>query len=226
MLKKVSIIMSVFNEEKVLKNSIKSILNQSHTNLEFLILNDSSNDKTIDILNCFQKTDKRIKVFNSIKNNGLTKSLNFLISKVKSDFIFRQDADDVSNDKRIELQLEYLLKNNLDACTTRTIDIKTQKEINKKSFYLPKRLVIKYKNPFIHGSLLIRKNVIESIGYYNEKFYYAQDFKLFSDLIKSGYKIRIFNKILYSLNTENNISTKFTEKQNYYANCVKKNLEP
>lgn len=218
--------MSVFNEEKVLKNSIKSILNQSHTNLEFLILNDSSNDKTIDILNCFQKTDKRIKVFNSIKNNGLTKSLNFLISKVKSDFIFRQDADDVSNDKRIELQLEYLLKNNLDACTTRTIDIKTQKEINKKSFYLPKRLVIKYKNPFIHGSLLIRKNVIESIGYYNEKFYYAQDFKLFSDLIKSGYKIRIFNKILYSLNTENNISTKFTEKQNYYANCVKKNLEP
>lgn len=218
--------MSVFNEEKVLKNSIKSILNQSHTNLEFLILNDSSNDKTIDILNCFQKTDKRIKVFNSIKNNGLTKSLNFLISKVKSDFIFRQDADDVSNHKRIELQLEYLLKNNLDACTTRTIDIKTQKEINKKSFYLPKRLVIKYKNPFIHGSLLIRKNVIESIGYYNDKFYYAQDFKLFSDLIKSGYKIRIFNKILYSLNTENNISTKFTEKQNYYANCVKKNLEP
>ena len=52
--------------------------------------------------------------------------------------------------------------------------------------------MINFKNPFIHGSLLIKKNVLYEIGLYDERFFYAQDYKLMYDLIKSGYKIKNF----------------------------------
>ena len=89
-----------------------------------------------------------------------------------------------------------------------------------------KKLLLRFKNPFIHGSLLIRKKVMNEINYYNEDFYYAQDYKLFTDLMNSGYKIKILNKVLYKLNTINNISTLKKEQQQYYAECVRKNTIP
>ena len=56
-----------------------------------------------------------------------------------------------------------------------------------------------YKNPFIHGTLMIKKKVIEKIGLYNEKFYFSQDFKLMRDLIDNNYKLSILNQPLYKL---------------------------
>ena len=67
---------------------------------------------------------------------------------------------------------------------------------------------------------------MNEINYYNEDFYYAQDYKLFTDLMNSGYKIKILNKVLYKLNTINNISTLKKEQQQYYAECVRKNTIP
>ena len=91
------------------------------------------------------------------------------------------------------------------------------------SFYLPKKVVIKFKNPFIHGTLFIKSQVIQNIGMYDEKYYYAQDYKLMQDLIRNNYKFKIINKSLYFLNMENNISSINKKEQQYFANQVRKN---
>ena len=83
-----------------------------------------------------------------------------------------------------------------------------------------------YKNPFIHGTLLINKEVLNRIGNYNENFYFAQDFKLMKDLIDKKYEVGILNKVLYKLNMENNISNLKTDEQQYFADCARKGVLP
>tara|TARA_B100001029_G_C15063141_1_gene460469 strand:- start:3061 stop:3753 length:693 start_codon:yes stop_codon:yes gene_type:complete len=223
---KLSVIMSVYNAQETIKKSIKSILDQSYKEFEFLILDDASTDETFNICNEFKKEDKRIKLYRNDKNLGLTKSLNKLIAYSNGEIIARQDSDDVSKKERLQKQINYLYENNLDACTSRANIMDEKKVIPRLSFLLPKKIVIRYKNPFIHGTLLIRKSVLEENNFYDENFYYSQDYKLMSDLIKKNKKIKIMNENLYYLNMKNNISNLKKEEQNYYAKCVRKNISP
>ncbi len=223
---KLSVIMSVYNSEENLSDSIESILNQTYKNFEFLIMDDGSSDNSSEILGEYAKKDNRVKIFKNSDNLGLTKSLNILISSSKGEYLARQDSDDISSKDRFEKQLNYLSLNNLDACTVRALGSTTKKLIPNVSYYFPLNLVIKFKNPFVHGSLLVRKNVMESLGGYDENFYYSQDYKLMSDLLSRNFKVKIMPDILYFLNQENNISTNNKEEQKYYADCVRKNKTP
>ena len=119
-----------------------------------------------------------------------------------------------------------MTKYNLDFSTTRAVRIETKKKIPGLSYYFPTKMTIKYKNPFIHGSLMIKKSTINNIGNYDESFYYAQDFKLITDLIQAKCRYRVINKPLYSLNMNDNISSKFEDQQKYYADCVRKKIKP
>ena len=222
----VSVIMSAHNAERTIVKSIQSLLNQTYKNLEILLVDDFSNDKTYEIIQDFEKTNKNIKLFRNDKNIGLTRSLNNLIKQAKGEYIARQDADDVSDETRIEKQLKFLSKNNLDACSTRAYILESNKITPSKSFYIPKNIIMKIKNPFIHGTLLIKKKVIEDIGFYNEEFYYSQDYKLMSDLLDKNYKIKIIKEPLYYLNMKGNISINQKEEQKYYADCVRKKIKP
>lgn len=222
----ISVILSVFNGEKNIANAIESVLNQSYEDFEFLILDDASTDKTYNILKSYQNIDTRIELFKNNLNIGLTKSLNILISKSKYDYIARQDADDLSLVERFSSQLTVINTENYDAVTTRAIIKGENKFTPNYSFYLPRKFVMKIKNPFIHGSLMIKKSVLFDLGKYNEKFYYAQDYKLMSDLVKKNYKTKIIKEPLYVLNQKDNISTNFKNNQKYFANCVKKNIDP
>jgi hypothetical protein len=94
------------------------------------------------------------------------------------------------------------------------------------SYFLPIKLLLKYKNPFIHGTLVIKKEVLNQLKGYDEMFVFAQDYKLMSDLVKRRYKVKIINRTLYQLNMENNISNIFKKEQEYYSKCVKQNIQP
>ena len=217
----VSVLLSTYNSEETLGESIDSLLNQTYKNLEILISDDGSIDSTIEICKKFQLKDERILLFSNKKNIGLTKSLNNLAQKASGSLIARHDADDISLPDRIEEQIQFMNKKRLDAVTTRSLVKQNNKKRPGISFYIPDKLLINRKNPFIHGTLIIKKNVFQEIGYYDERFYYAQDYKLFYDLLNKGYKVKTLNKALYILNTENNISSENLEKQNYYADCVR-----
>ena len=176
-----SIIMSTFNHEKSLSQSINSILSQKYEDFEFLILNDNSTDETRAVLDKFKKKDSRIKVFSNYKNLGLTKSLNILIKESKGSLIFRQDSDDISLPNRLMKQVDLLRHPNNHACVTRAVNSLTLKKIPNMSYNLPYKLVMNLKNPFIHGTLGIKREVLYDVGLYDEKFYYAQDYHLYKN---------------------------------------------
>src|SRR3989337_2996755 len=105
---KVSVIMSVYNGERHLRESVDSILNQTFQDFEFIIINDGSKDQSKYILESYK--DERIKLIHN-KNMGLTKSLNIGISIAKGKYIARQDADDISEPERLKTQYDFMEAN-------------------------------------------------------------------------------------------------------------------
>ena len=115
----ISVILSAYNSEDTINESIESILNQSFRDFELLIIDDGSTDNTPKIISNLEKENSCIKSYRNKKNIGLTKSLNILISETKGEFIARQDADDVSYRDRFQNQIKFVTENNLDGSTTR-----------------------------------------------------------------------------------------------------------
>ena len=161
--------MSVYNNEDTVKSSIESILSQSYKNIELIITDDCSSDRSLSIIKNYLD-DKNVKLIENSENKGLTKSLNTMIKVASGELIARQDADDISLDKRIEVQVELINKFNLDFVSSRAITIQTNKFIPNISFNLPYKFLIKYKNPFVHGTLMIKKDVLLKLGSYDERF--------------------------------------------------------
>jgi len=222
----VTYIMAAFNNEATISKSINSILAQDYCNFDILLLDDGSSDSTYDIMKKFADDSNKIKVLRNSKNIGLTKSLNILINQSNSEFISRQDADDFSYPNRTSSQMKFLIENQLDACTAIAVRSDNNKNIPRLSRYVPLRLITKYKNPFIHGTLLVNRKKLNSVNNYDENFELAQDYKLMLDFIKKKYKVKIQKKVLYQINMENNISSLRIKDQNYYANCAKKGIVP
>jgi len=222
----VTYIMAAFNNEATISKSINSILAQDYCNFDILLLDDGSSDSTYDIMKKFADDSNKIKVLRNSKNLGLTKSLNILINQSNSEFISRQDADDFSYPNRTSSQMKFLIENQLDACTAIAVRSDNNKNIPRVSRYVPLRLITKYKNPFIHGTLLVNRKKLNSVNNYDENFELAQDYKLMLDFIKKKYKVKIQKKVLYQINMENNISSLRIKDQNYYANCAKKGIVP
>lgn len=184
----VSIILSIYNDEKFIKKSINSILNQTYKNIEIIIINDGSTDKTQKILKVFEKNYKNIYLINNKKNIGLTKSLNIGIKKSKGKYIARQDCDDISYAKRISKQVAFLEKNKeIVLCGTQRIIVDTRISKSYRDFLPFEDYQIRNKalisNPFFHSSVMIRKNILYKVGLYNEKFKYVQDLELWSRII-------------------------------------------
>jgi len=222
----VSVIMSAKDSEGTIRKSIESIEKQTYENIEFLIIDDASTDSTYELICEYANRDKRIKAFKNEINIGLTKSLNRLITLTNGSYIARQDADDYSEVDRINLQMQHIETFKLDASTSRANILNSNKKIPRFSYYLPVKLSMKYKNPFIHGTLIINKQILNNLGNYDENFYFSQDYKLFKDFLEQGYKIKTISKTLYNLNTQNNLSEKNKEKQKYFFNCARNNIKP
>lgn len=213
--KTISVIMSVYNDENNVANAIQSILDQTFDDFEFLIIDDCSTDNTYEEMTKFLN-DSRVKLYVNEENIGLTKSLNKLIEESSGKYIFRQDSDDISFNNRFDEQIKILETKDVKTCTTRAIDINNNKIIPGLSSWIPKKITMKFKNPYIHGTLAIEKLLLNSIGNYSEDFYYSQDFRLYLDLLQKNEKIYEIKKPLYKLNTSNNISTLNKDEQKYY----------
>ena len=111
---KVTVLMAVFNAEKYIREAMDSVLNQTFENFEFLIVYDKSSDRTLEILRSY--ADTRIKVIENSEQLGFVKSLNTGLSLADGEFIARMDADDISRQDRLALELEYF-----DGCSWKNI---------------------------------------------------------------------------------------------------------
>lgn len=206
----VSVVMSVFNEsQQEIEESIRSILKQTYSNIELLIINDNPNDMSLKkFLNSY--TDERIKIIENKKNIGLGLSLNKGIALAKGEYIARMDADDISKCDRIEKQIRYLKKNR-DIVLLGTDAIKIDEkgiiigELISDKKYISK--LLNDKNCFIHPTIIFRKSFVEKIGGYRD-FPCAQDYDLYSRIIYHKGKVANLNeKLLYYRVRKNSISS-------------------
>lgn len=186
---KVSVLMSVYNGSDFLESAINSILNQTFTDFEFLVVDDDSTDFSLEMIFAWAKKDSRISVIRNDMNIGLTKSLNKAIKEAKGEYIARIDADDISLPDRLTEQVAFLDNNKGFALVGSWAEIVDDKNNILRSVKYPtesitiKKDLIKY-NPFFHSSVMIRKSVLEDVGLYNEGFRFAQDYELYFRIAK------------------------------------------
>ena len=199
----ISIVMSVYNDEKTLSEAIKSILEQSYTNFEFIIINDGSIDNSLKIIQKFKNLDKRIFVINR-ENKGLAYSLNEAINKSNGKYIARMDADDISLPNRLEEQLRKFKSNkNLMVVGTSAYylnsKISSRKIINMPESHDQIINSIFKSSPFIHPSIMMKKKFIKLMNGYNNNYVRCQDYDLWlrGRFIGEFYNIQI-PLIIYS----------------------------
>jgi len=186
----ISVIMSVYNASDYLKDAIESILNQTFSDFEFLIIDDHSTDSSVDIIKKFVNQDTRVRLFINHSNLGLTKNLNTLIKIAKGNYIARMDADDISLPYRFEKQILFLEKNKeIMVLGTYIQDFMSNKVIKYPLTDNYIRKVVAKSSPLGHPSVIIRKSVFESGLLYQEKYRTNQDLALWFDILSKGYKI-------------------------------------
>lgn len=189
----ISVIMSVYNEPiDWVRQSIDSILTQTFSDFEFIIINDNPNNSEIQqFLYDYAVKDDRIKLIENEGNIGLTKSLNKGISYATGKYIARMDADDISYPKRLEKQFQYMESHpEVIVCGTRV------KYFGKKSALIYNTFFEKdtdirgqmfISSGFAHPSVIIRREILFSNNIrYDETFITAQDYKLWFDLNTFG----------------------------------------
>jgi len=187
---KISVVMSAYNEEKYLDESIGSILSQTFKDFELIIVNDCSTDNSIKIMRKYAKKDKRIKVINSPNNEGIVKTRNKALIVARGKYIANLDGDDISTKNRLEIQYNYLESHPeifLVGSSAIVIDdysknigiLRKQNNLKK----IEKKL--KKSNPLVLSSVMFRNEKI----LYREKLESTEDYDLYLRILTSGKKI-------------------------------------
>jgi len=198
---KVTVLMPVYNSEKYLQKAIDSILNQTFTDFEFLIINDASTDNTAKIIKSYK--DLRIKIITNKKNIGITKSLNLGLKISKGKYLARMDADDICLPNRLIKQVTFLDKNIaclLVAARVKTIGRKSDRYSQglNDSRYLDYESIknqLPERNCLAHSSIMARAPLVKKYQY-DENLNSCQDYELWLRLCADNYRIEKINEIL------------------------------
>lgn len=185
---KISVLLPVYNAEKYLKESIESILNQTFKDFELIIINDGSTDESENIIQSFD--DSRVKYFLNETNLGLINTLNKGIELSEGKYIARMDADDICSLNRLEKQYNYLEQNTkvvLCGSWAKTIDEfgLTTGRIRRIDSNELIRVNMLFTTPFIHPTVMIRKEVIVKF-LYNEDAKHCEDMELWIRISQIG----------------------------------------
>jgi len=222
-----SVILSVWNDEKHIAQTIESILKQTFADFEFIIINDGSTDKTQTILDGYRARERRIKLINLPARSGLTKALNQGLALAEGQFIARHDSGDLSSPERFEEQLEYLKRNqNIAACFS-WAGVISDDDISLGEFVFNhrprtiKRRLLEGNNIFIHGSVMMRRDALTAVNGYDDAIKASQDFDLWLRMLKAGFFIGAVPKILYYWRLDPlSISISKGKKQDFYRNMA------
>lgn len=185
---RISVLTSVHNGEKYINECIDSILNQTFSDFEYIILNDGSTDRTKDILDKY--TDPRLRIFHQ-ENLGIPKSLNRGVSLCHTDLIAHLDGDDYAHSHWLERQFEFMIQNqNVIFCSARF------QELFKGNFYPQSfpfvendheiRESMCFMNCVPHSFATIRKKDFLKVGGYDQNFIVAHDYDLWIRLLGQG----------------------------------------
>jgi glycosyltransferase involved in cell wall biosynthesis len=207
---KISVLMPVWNgatgqKEEWLCIAIRSILDQTFEDFEFVIVNDGSTDDTHKVLKKYADEDDRIRIFDMPKNQGIVAALNHGLRQCRGKYIARQDSDDISTVTRLEIEKKFLDDRPETAmCGTGMYVINEEgkliMEINDRPCN-PEviRESLKTCCVFVHGSVMFRREVMEKLGGYSgeARFQHAEDFEMWVRMAKDHRLENIPGKTLY-----------------------------
>ncbi len=217
-----SVLMPVYNTEKFLDDSIGSILEQTYTDFEFLILDDGSTDNSLEIIKAYAKKDERIKVLVNKTNQKQAKCRNRLLKNAKTEFIAWMDADDISLENRLQSQMDYLKQNpSIDAVGNQysAFGAGGTQATNFTSHYSLSDIEIKtnfiFGFDFLFGSSLMRMKKIKQHNLFfdsHHKLSTGEDHQYIIDCFPFM-KFSNLNKVLYQYRQDSNQTTTINQKQ-------------
>lgn len=180
----VSIVISIYNGENVIRRALDSCIFQTMPDFELIAINDGSTDNTLNVLLEYEKKDKRILIIDR-ENRGLSASINEGVSLAKGFWIARMDADDVSLPNRLEKQIAYLTKHEdidvLGSCAYLQNGDGQYLGISCLPQNHDELIRIMHKaSPFIHPSVVFRRDSFVREGGFREDLRRAQDYELWS----------------------------------------------
>lgn len=197
----ITVLMSTYNRSSFLPASIESILGQTFSDFEFIIINDGSDDQSDDILKSYAAKDKRIKVVTNEKNEGLVYSLNWGLNLARGKYIARMDDDDVALPERFEKQHAFMEGNPDVAVVASWVGVPDgsrawtfQQETD------PQKIKVQlYLNsvPISHPASFLRRHFLEKHHIrYNNAYRSAEDRKMWLDILDAGGTIRNIPEVL------------------------------
>lgn len=222
---RVSVLMPAYNSEKYIAEAIESVLNQTFSDFEFIIINDGSTDGTSQIVKEYAKQDKRIKFVNHSKNKGIVGVLNEGLDLATGEYIARMDSDDISLPTRFEKQIDYMDKH--PECGVLGTWFQIFGNINGVVKH-PER--IKLLNLLVnehvgHPTVMLRKSVIDKYDFrYNWDYRCAEDFELWSRMVLVTEIHNLPEVLLRYRWAETNISVVRSTEQQKLAEQVKQNI--
>ncbi len=229
----VSVVMSVYNGSEWLDEAIRSVIDQSYSNWEFIIVDDGSDEPTKKILKNYAN-DPRFKFITNDQKKGLTKNLNLAIEKTSGEYIARLDGDDICMPDRFQKQVDYLNKNNKTSVVSGFIIFIDEKgnqtgtwEDDRKNVTWPQiKSTLPWKCCLAHPSVMIRKQIFRKY-HYNETQFHSQDWDLWLQLAADNKIIeKIPETVLYyrvhtrSITATSLINSAFLKTHETYQNYL------
>lgn len=184
----VDIVMPVYNGAKTISQSIESVLNQTHQNFRLLIVDDGSTDSTEEVCKSYL-VNERVQYFKR-NHKGISETLNYGVSISNTEYIARQDADDMWMPWHLDFLLYELEKNpQLDLIGSRVVveeeDIPDKVNLNSKHYLSGENLWLglAYRNVFNHSTVLFKRSAFDDVGGYNSNFNGFEDWHLWSRIV-------------------------------------------
>ncbi|WP_312748041.1 glycosyltransferase [Sphingobacterium multivorum] len=211
----ITVIIPCYNGRQYLKEAIESVLNQSYSNFELLIVNDGSTDDSLEVIKDF--SDRRIKVINNKMNLGIVKALNIGISNAGGEYIARLDADDMMHKDRLLKQMQFLQKNkDIDIVGSYHYIVDENGCIISIKEYPISNTEIKFmlffQNPFSHPSVMFRAHIIKEFPYSSE-YKHIEDYILWCNILKTYKGANIPECLTYYRVHQKNVSKEFQNSQ-------------
>ena len=228
----VTIVMPVYNAAGTIAVAIESILNQTLTDFEFIIIDDCSRDRSLEVITSYAKKDARIKVIANKENQGVMKSLNHGIAQARGKFVARMDADDESVAGRLLEQQEALEADAELALVGANYSLMGRHITKDILVNLPltndeiQSTILKY-NPICHPVVMFRKDAFEAVGGYREFFKNSEDYDLWLRMSKK-YKLKNLShpSLRYRLSTAGATLAKRWQMYEYHMLAIKSYHSP
>ncbi len=218
---KVSVVMPVFNGEQFVEEAVRSILAQTYTDFDFIIIDDGSTDRTLDILSRIR--DSRIRLVTHRQNQGLIDSLNEGFALSTGKYLARMDCDDVAHPSRLLKQVQFLDRNTsvgVVGSSARIIGAKTGSIHPPRGHELIKISCL-FDSPMVHPSVILRKDVL-SDPVYDKSYTHAEDYELWARLLLNGVRLHNLSDELLDYRVHNaQVSTQHRSMQVRAADAVR-----